>query len=338
MTIRLTQDDVEEQYQEADEEALQFDPNDGLDITWKYDARFSQGWRREIELREGMYLYIDQSQATDRLIVESPEAEGLNIHFMFQLSGNAQWIEISRSDKALLNRATGQYSVRGNGLNNQITCDYGTHAWSSISIEISPNILNSFAASSDKELPKNLQHLVRPLTKELYWGHKNIQPMMATILQQILHCPYQGIVKRAYLESKVIELTALVLDHEIVVQQEGKENKKVFLKPEQLERIHYAKEILLRDLNNPPSLATLAHQSGLSEYMLRQGFRHCFDTTVLNVLRDYRLEMAKQILAEQNITVAEVAHRVGYASLSYFSRAFKHKFGINPKNYQKACR
>ncbi len=65
---------------------------------------------------------------------------------------------------------------------------------------------------------------------------------MNTVLQQILHCPYQGMVKRAYLESKVIELIALVLDRERAIQQG--ETKKVFLKPEQIERVHYAKEIL----------------------------------------------------------------------------------------------
>ena len=70
--------------------------------------------------------------------------------------------------------------------------------------------------------------------------------MMNTVLQQILHCPYKGLVKRAYLESKAIELMALVLDREIAIAQ--KEPKKFFLKPEQIERSHYAKEFLLLDL------------------------------------------------------------------------------------------
>ncbi|MEM7061669.1 MAG: AraC family transcriptional regulator [Cyanobacteria bacterium P01_B01_bin.77] len=336
MTIRLTQDDVYDQYQEADEEELQFDPSDELDITLKYDARFSQGWRREIELREGMYLSIDQSQSTDRLIVDSPDAEGLNIHFTFLLSGNAQWIETSRSDKILFNRAIGQYSVRGNGLNNQITCDYGTYPWASVSIEIEPNILYSFAASPEKELPKNLQHLIRPPSQDLYWGHATIQPMMATVLQQILHCPYQGIVKRAYLESKVIELTALALDHESVIQQG--ETKRNSLKPEQIERIYYAKEILLRDLDNPPTIAELARQVRLNEHLLKKGFRQVFGTTVFGELQAHRLTIAKDVLAEQDMSVTEVARLVGYLNARSFARSFSRKFGVGPKAYQKSCR
>ena len=75
MTIRLTQADEEEQFQEAYEEELRFDSADKLDITWKYDARYAQGWRREINLREGIYLQIDQTRSTERVIVDRPERE-----------------------------------------------------------------------------------------------------------------------------------------------------------------------------------------------------------------------------------------------------------------------
>ena len=158
--------------------------------------------------------------------------------------------------------------------------------------------------------------------------------MMMAVIQQILHCPYQGMIKRAYLESKAIELIALVLDHEVTIQQG--ESKQSALKPEQLERVHYAKEILLRDMGNPPSLAELALQVGLNDFMLRQGFRQVFGTTVFGQLQAYRLSIAKQLLSEQDMSVSEITRHVGYTSVSYFSRAFKKKFGIGPKAYQKA--
>ncbi len=72
--------------------------------------------------------------------------------------------------------------------------------------------------------------------------------------------------------------------------------------------------------------------------MLKQGFHYCFGTSVFSVLRSHRLEIAKQLLAEQDISVTEAAYRVGYASLASFSQAFNRKFGISPKAYQKACR
>ena len=159
---------------------------------------------------------------------------------------------------------------------------------------------------------------------------------MSALLLQILQCPYKGLTKRMYLESKAIELVALVLDHEVTIQQG--EVKKCVLKPEQLERIHYAREILLKALSTPPSLLDLASQVGLSGTLLKSGFRSVFGTTVFGALQSHRLEIAKQLLTEQGSSVAEVAHLVGYTSAVAYARAFRRKFQIGPKAYQKTCR
>lgn len=160
--------------------------------------------------------------------------------------------------------------------------------------------------------------------------------MMTSVLQQILNCPYQGMLKRMYLESKVVELMTLVLDHEVAIR-EG-EVKINTLKPEQLERIYYAKEILLKDLTNPPTIEALARQVGVNDCLLKQGFRQAFGTTIFGELQAYRLETARQLLDVPQAKVSEVAQKVGYASGRAFSRAFRRKFGLGPKAYQKAHR
>ena len=336
MTIRLTEAELYEQFQEADEAKLLFDPIDKLDTTLKFDGRFAQGWQREIELREGIYLNIAQIQNEDRVMVNSLEQACRNIRCHFTLLGKGQSIFASTPSEILLPHIAGKYYLRSNGLHPQSTGNYDLEPWSAVQIEIHPSVLRSLGASPKEELPKKLQHLVRPLSQEIYVRSGDMQPMMVAVLQQIFHSPYQGLVKRAYLESKIIELVALVLNHEVATHQ-GETERKI-LKSDQLDRIYYAKEILLKDLNNPPSLKELARQVGLNEFLLRQGFRACFDTTVFGILRSHRLELAKQLLAEQDVSVAEVAHRAGFTRTSYFSTAFKRKFGVGPKQYQKACR
>ncbi|MEM8780045.1 MAG: AraC family transcriptional regulator [Cyanobacteria bacterium P01_G01_bin.49] len=337
MTIRLTEDEFFGQFQEADEEQLQWDASDDLDVTYKFDARMAQGWWRDIWLREGIYLGINKAQHGDRTIVNYSEQEFNYVRCCFTLSGKLQESIVSKPDEILIPQIVGKYSLRSNGLNHQTVCDCSEKKpYFELNVSILPSILRSFAVSPEGELPQNLQHLVKTSEQPIYARSADIQPMMATLLQQILYCPYQGMVKRMYLESKVIELMGLVLDHEATIGQE--ELKTVSLKPDQIERIHYAKEILLQDLSNPPSLEKLAHQAGLNDFILKQGFRACFGTTVFGLLRSHRLEVAKQLLAQQNITVAEVAYRVGYASVPSFAKAFKRKFGLNPKQHQKACR
>lgn len=336
MTIRLTQAELEEQFQEAGEEELHFDPSDELDTTWKFMIQFVQGWQRRIDLRKGIHLEISQSQPSDFAIITNPACESHYIHCLFLLLGNTQARLVSASSETIWTHAAGGYWLSGTGSREQLIQDMGETSWSSISIDIDKSVFCSFAASSEGELPKHLQHLVRPVSQAIYRRIGSIQPMMANVLPQILRCPYQGMIKRAFLESKAIELLALVLADEAAIQQG--DVRPLTLKPEQIEQIHYAKEILLRDMYNPPSLAELARQAGLNEFTLKAGFRQVFGTTVFGELRAYRLEMAKQLLAEQNISVAVVAQQVGYGSARALARAFRQKFGIGPKSYQKACR
>lgn len=105
------------------------------------------------------------------------------------------------------------------------------------------------------------------------------------------------------------------------------------LRRDDIERLHHAKDILISNLENPPSLLDLAQQVGLSDRKLKQGFRQVFNTTVFGYLHDYRMEKARQLLQEDTMTIAEVSYTVGFANRGYFAEAFKRKFGVNPSAY-----
>ena len=267
MTIELTRDQFEAQFQAADEEQLQWDAADERDITYKFDAQISQGWRREIELRAGLWLNIDHHQQVDRLVIRDSEREAAFINFVFMLSGKGKHSHTCSLTQSEFLWSAGKYGVGSNGTVMKNTGDYAAvEPCSFLDISARPEVLQAFATSTEGELPRRLQHLVKYPHEALYYRQGNTQPLMNIVLQQILNCSYQGLLKRMYLESKVIELMTLVLDHESVIQQGKVKNGR--LKPEQLERVHYAREILLKDLSNPPTLEQLARQVGLNDFLL----------------------------------------------------------------------
>ena len=108
------------------------------------------------------------------------------------------------------------------------------------------------------------------------------------------------------------------------------------IKPDDLERLHHAKEILRNQLSDPPSLNSLARQVGLNEFILKQGFRSVFGTTVFGCLHHYRMEYARELLADGGFNVSEVARQVGFTNRGHFAAAFRKKFGTNPKAYAQA--
>lgn len=156
-----------------------------------------------------------------------------------------------------------------------------------------------------------------------------------TALHQILKCPYQGVTQRLYLESKTLEVIALNLQQLKVIYQS---TRKQILSPDEIDRIYQARDILIQQMYNPPSLLSLARQVGLNDYKLKQGFHHVFGTTAFGCLHQYRMEQARVLLETQKVQVEVAAQAAGYNSLSSFHRAYKKYFGISPGAHRKGNR
>ncbi|MBW4510705.1 MAG: AraC family transcriptional regulator [Scytonematopsis contorta HA4267-MV1] len=123
-----------------------------------------------------------------------------------------------------------------------------------------------------------------------------------------------------YLQGKILELIALHLAP--ILDNGNKKQALSRLKPDTIERVYQAQEILRSRLENPPSLLELAQLVGVSDRTLRRGFHELFGTTVFGYLTEKRMEQAEILLREGNSSVAEVANIVGYSHLSLFARSF----------------
>lgn len=184
-----------------------------------------------------------------------------------------------------------------------------------------------------ESLPTPLLGLIdENLATRFHYTVDEITPTMLVVLQQILQPPFQGIMKRMYLESRVLELLALQLNQ--FLHQEQAVRVVANLKPVDIEKAYHARDIIIRRAENPPSLLELGRLVGLGDRKLRHCFREVFGTKVFGYLHDYRMEQAKVMLAANKTPVAEVANAVGYSHLGYFAKAFKKKFGISPKEFQ----
>lgn len=83
------------------------------------------------------------------------------------------------------------------------------------------------------------------------------------------------------------------------------------------------------------SIAQIAKVSNFSESYFSKLFRQLTGSSFTRYLKDYRLERAAQMLRNSDSRVSDVAFLVGFNNLSYFTRAFKTKYKINPKAYKE---
>jgi AraC family transcriptional activator of mtrCDE len=100
-------------------------------------------------------------------------------------------------------------------------------------------------------------------------------------------------------------------------------------------RLDPAVTAILEKPEAPHSLQSLADLAGMSRSAFSEHFRDAFGRSAIDFLKEVRLRRAAQLLHSSDLPVKAIAHRVGFASRSYFSRAFKAEMGVDPAGYRE---
>lgn len=154
-----------------------------------------------------------------------------------------------------------------------------------------------------------------------------IDPGIDQVIQQIIHCRYEGDLKKLFLLSKSIELLVLSAD----AYRTSANQKETFIKSStDKEKIIAVRDLINERVSAPPNLSEIAKTVGLNEYKLKRGFKETFNTTVFGYLTEQRLHLAHRYLRDTQKTAAQIALELGYATPQHFNNAFKKKFGITP--------
>ena len=86
---------------------------------------------------------------------------------------------------------------------------------------------------------------------------------------------------------------------------------------------------------NDWQLEKLAQIAGMSRTSFISKFKSLIGDTPFNYLTQWRLLQAKQLLAESNLPVGEIAEQVGYQSEAAFSRVFKKYVEQTPLKFRQ---
>ena len=114
--------------------------------------------------------------------------------------------------------------------------------------------------------------------------------------------------------------------------------KKTDIAPPKIEvtkNIKIILEYIQKHFMDPITVEELAGIINLSKHYFMSFFKKYMGTTCVNYINDYRINEATKLLGTTDLTIMEIADRVGVNNVSYFNRIFKSKFGITPKEYRK---
>ena len=343
MTITLSNADYDQRWQQANLPPTVDQPSSDLisvesqssdlhssslqEMRSQVPAQLGKGYIHTVQVRGLNVLLFDYQFHDDVLVIgNAPDPDLIHREIGFNLSGN------------LNGKRTGESFIEwgiDDDDDDDVSITYANDRVCKVDIHLDgSDALTNAVNSSLDTLPKSVS---QEITSDSWVSEINVlTPAMRAAIEQIFHCPFHGETKQLYLESKCLELVALKLEQ--LKAKKPNQKRSCYLGSEDIERIHFAKDILVEQLQHPPSLVALARQVSINDYKLKVGFRQVFGTTVFGYLHQHRMAEARRLLAEQQLSVKQVAHKIGYANQSQFAAAFRKQFGMNPKAYMLSLR
>jgi len=212
---------------------------------------------------------------------------------------------------------------KGSGVSGQVTLPGGIPL-RMVGVSIDENVLPDLL-QGHQEYESLIDELARGESGFSIFGEWTLSPAMHVIVSQMLGCPLQGVSRALYLESKALEILALQLD-----KLANREQRSHPISRGDAERLHEARRLLFDSMEEPIGLVELAARVGLNDFKLKKGFRELFGTTVYGSLRTHRMETARSMLLDGDMTVSTVAMTVGYSNISHFIAAFKKHYDVTP--------
>jgi AraC family transcriptional activator of pyochelin receptor len=103
---------------------------------------------------------------------------------------------------------------------------------------------------------------------------------------------------------------------------------------ENVTKVRDAKEYLISDLQDSPTIKALAKHVALNEHNLKTGFKEIYGKTIHAFVKDYKMSKARELILKREFQIAEIADQLGYTNVSHFIDAFKKKFGVTPKKFE----
>jgi AraC-like DNA-binding protein len=281
------------------------------------------GSQEEIKIDDDFILIRFQNDTDGIISFERQVNIGL-IQFHFGLKGGAKFI-FNQGNYVLDLKEEKSLLFYNPQKELPLNIEIAPKSWL-ISILVSIKKFHGLFSSDSEHIP----FLSEANKDKKYYGEENISPSMAIVLNQMFHYNLNPSIKNLYYKGKGYELLSLFFNRN---EDQNAQQCPFLIDEENVLKIKKAKEIIIANMAEPPSLQALADEIGLNIKKLKMGFKQIYGDTVYGFLLDYKMEIARKLLDSGSYNVNEVGLKIGYSTGSHFIAAFKKKFGTTPKKY-----
>ncbi len=275
-------------------------------------------------------LNTTTTQKVERCDILAPFSLFMNLSGSSRVIVDGQNINLSADTFCLVNK--GQiYDLLLNGQGSTTT--FNIHFGEQLFAEALHNLYHFDAQLLDHPLPEKgltFQTFQKPKWKD---GHLR---QMIRILQR----HYQKKERNNYQDDEEFALLVSIL--EMVLIRSGQEMKRLqhisalknSTKAELYKRLHLSLEYIHEYYRNTVSLDELSQIACMSKFHYLRSFKQAFFCSPHQYIMKIRLQKAEDLLISSNLTILEIADKIGFEEPNSFGRFFKKYHSCTPLTYR----
>ncbi len=153
-----------------------------------------------------------------------------------------------------------------------------------------------------------------------------------TDLLETRNLPYASDLMVSYLQ----ELIIMMIQYEIL----NVASTNIYSSPVQnkfeTEMIDEIRNYILKEIYSPISVEDICNHFGISRSTLQSLFKKHLNVPPKQFINDLKMKRAREVISEEFLPITEVAIKLGFSSIHYFSRKFKKDFGITPSEFAQS--
>lgn len=263
-------------------------------------------------------------EAPVRLVREG--SDWLTLHVI--VSGHLSYDGGCRETR-LVRAEASQAAVQVRSAGHSYACEFPDRHVQLVSIAIDPE-----QVAADFHIPGGGGRL-RSVFEKLLVVDLSAKAMRVT--QEMMEIDLEQPMALVRYQAKALELVAILLEP-LLMQPVASRQTDSVASSKELRQLLDARAILDMHFDAPPTVTELALRVATNRTKLMKGFKAQFGVTVAEYALRLRMTRARELLANEEMGVAEVGFKVGYQHHSSFTAAFVDYFGESPTAWLERVR
>ncbi|MBU5675202.1 AraC family transcriptional regulator [Alkaliphilus sp. MSJ-5] len=300
-------------------------------IEYKVNDYLGSGMLNRVILNKGLEFCLCKNHTFSRELLNSELDEKRFIEINYCIDGEAtiglgiekDWINLKKGDLMF---------YRNHNLPQAECFNMELDNYSGIVIGLDGDELKKFFfPECEEDMLKEWDKSIESIFKGNTYFKVKAPPSIEWDMKDLLKYNYnfKDVTSLLLCQGKLMEIISKSVSYGI------SKRKEINLTQSDKEYIYKAKDILIKNIEYPPSIEELSEMCNTNSYKLKKGFKELFNNTPYGYLREVRMYKGKYLIENTDKNISEIASYVGYTNPSKFSEAFKLKFNITPSECRK---